>query len=102
MPQRKHCIHRMSRCTRSLVLFFRTLVIAVSLLSASALSERFNLRAFGGKGDNRTLNTLAFEAAVAAIREVGGGQLYVPSGTWLTTGFALTSNMSLFLEVTLS
>ena len=35
---------------------------------------------------------------MAAIKAAGGGELYVPPGVWLTTGFALTSHMSLFLE----
>ena len=60
--------------------------------------QRFDLRDFGAKGDGSSLNTGAFEAAVAAIRSAGGGQLYVPPGTWVTTGFALASHMSLFLE----
>ena len=35
---------------------------------------------------------------MAAIKAAGGGELYVPPGVWLTTGFALTSHMSVFLE----
>ena len=60
--------------------------------------QRFDLRQYGGKAGGEALNTAAFEAAVAAIKKAGGGELYVPPGVWLTTGFALTSHMSLFLE----
>ena len=60
--------------------------------------KRFDLSKYGAKGDGTTLNTGAFEAAVAAIKAAGGGELYVPPGVWLTTGFALTSHMSLFVE----
>jgi polygalacturonase len=60
--------------------------------------QRFDLSKFGGKGDGVTLNTDAFTAAVAAIKAAGGGELYVGKGVWMTTGFALTSHMSLFLE----
>jgi polygalacturonase len=60
--------------------------------------QRFDLTSFGGKPGGEFLNTAAFEAAVAAIKTAGGGELYVPAGRWLTTGFALTSHMSLFLE----
>ena len=35
---------------------------------------------------------------MAAIKANGGGQLYVPPGVYLTTGFALTSHMSLFID----
>ena len=57
----------------------------------------YDLREFGGVGDGRTLNTAAFEAAVAAISERGGGRLTVPAGRWLTAPFNLTSHMTLFL-----
>ncbi|XAR67215.1 hypothetical protein NMG60_11013693 [Bertholletia excelsa] len=60
----------------------------------------FNLSDFGGIGDGVTLNTDAFERAMAAISKLGkkgGGQLNVPAGTWLTAPFNLTSHMTLFL-----
>ena len=85
--------------------------VALLLLSAGArtaappsrLAEldipatRFDLRDYGGD-PAAALNTAAFEKAVAAIAAAGGGQLYVPPGRWTTTGFALASHMSLFLE----
>ncbi|XP_073010801.1 probable polygalacturonase [Typha latifolia] len=60
----------------------------------------YNLTDFGGVGDGRTLNTEAFERAVAAISRLakkGGGQLNVLPGRWLTAPFNLTSHMTLFL-----
>ncbi|KAG6520894.1 probable polygalacturonase [Zingiber officinale] len=60
----------------------------------------FNLCDFDAVGNGRTLNTKAFERAVAAIAELGergGGQLDVPAGVWLTAPFNLTSHMTLFL-----
>ncbi|KAK6914665.1 Glycoside hydrolase, family 28 [Dillenia turbinata] len=60
----------------------------------------FNLTDFGGVGDGVTLNTEAFERAVAAISKLGkkgGGQLNVQAGLWLTAPFNLTSHMTLFL-----
>lgn len=60
----------------------------------------FNLTDFGGVGDGVTVNTAAFERAVAAIAKLGkrgGGQLNVPAGQWLTAPFNLTSHMTLFL-----
>lgn len=58
----------------------------------------FNLTAFGARPGGAFNNARAFEAGVEAVKGAGGGELYVPSGIWLTTGFALTSHMSLFLE----
>ncbi|KAJ0981095.1 hypothetical protein J5N97_009350 [Dioscorea zingiberensis] len=60
----------------------------------------FNLTDFGGVGDGTTLNTEAFERAVAQIARLGsqgGGQLNVQPGVWLTAPFNLTSHMTLFL-----
>nr|XP_010924850.1 probable polygalacturonase [Elaeis guineensis] len=55
---------------------------------------------FGGVADGRTLNTAAFQRAVAEIerrRAANGTLLYVPPGVWLTGPFNLTSHMTLFL-----
>lgn len=55
---------------------------------------------FGGVGDGRTLNTVAFRKAIKRIEKMksrGGTQLYIPSGVWLTGCFNLTSHMTLFL-----
>uniref|UniRef100_A0A0C9S615 TSA: Wollemia nobilis Ref_Wollemi_Transcript_12193_2100 transcribed RNA sequence n=1 Tax=Wollemia nobilis TaxID=56998 RepID=A0A0C9S615_9CONI len=61
-----------------------------------------SIRRFGAVGDGKTLNTKAFQAAVSAIRQAnqkrtGGVLLYVPTGTWLTGSFNLTSHMTLYL-----
>ena len=58
----------------------------------------FNLTLFGAKGDNATLNTKAFEAAVARVEAAGGGTLVVPRGAFRTGPFNLTSHMTLFLD----
>jgi polygalacturonase len=50
----------------------------------------YDLREFGAVGDGRTVNTVAFESAIAAIAVRGGGRLTVPAGRWLTTPFNLT------------
>jgi hypothetical protein len=62
-----------------------------------ASSPVYDLKEFGAIGDGRTVNTAAFEAAVAAIAQRGGGRLTVPAGRWLTAPFNLTSHMTLFL-----
>ena len=52
----------------------------------------------GALGDNATLNTRAFEQAVAKVRQAGGGTLYVPDGTFITAPFNFTSHMTLYLS----
>jgi polygalacturonase len=61
-------------------------------------AARFNLLDYGAKGDGKTLNTEAFNSAVAAIAKAGGGHLIVPAGTFKTLPFVLTSHMDLHLE----
>ncbi|KAJ9139845.1 hypothetical protein P3X46_030542 [Hevea brasiliensis] len=59
------------------------------------------LTQFGGVGDGKTLNTKAFQSAIANLSQYGsdgGAQLIVPPGKWLTGSFNLTSHFTLFLQ----
>jgi len=51
-----------------------------------------------GKGDGQTLNTDAFDKAIAELSARGGGQLNVPPGKWLTGPIKLRSHINLHLE----
>jgi polygalacturonase len=51
-----------------------------------------------GAGDGVTLNTAAFEKAIATLEETGGGRLVVPPGIWLTGPVRLRSKIDLHLE----
>ncbi|KAL6528855.1 hypothetical protein OROMI_029031 [Orobanche minor] len=56
---------------------------------------------FGGVGDGRASNTAAFRRAMEYMdrfKGVGGTQLNVPNGRWLTGSFNLTSDFTLFLD----
>ncbi|KAA8531077.1 hypothetical protein F0562_005786 [Nyssa sinensis] len=56
---------------------------------------------FGGIGDGKTSNTVAFRLAIRHMQsfaEKGGAQLNVPRGRWVTGSFNLTSNFTLFLQ----
>lgn len=57
----------------------------------------FTLTDFGGVGDGRTLNTTAFEKAIASVHRSGGGHLIVPKGVFRTLPFVLCSNLDLHL-----
>src|ERR1041385_4513057 len=57
-----------------------------------------NITNYGGNGDGQTLNTMAFEKAIAALAEKGGGTLNVPPGIWLTGPIKFHSNINLHLE----
>jgi polygalacturonase len=58
----------------------------------------FDIRAFGAVPDGRTINTRAFDSALAACAAAGGGTVLVPPGTWLTGPIQLTSNVCLRIE----
>ncbi|KAF3793216.1 putative polygalacturonase [Nymphaea thermarum] len=67
----------------------------------SCRAHRASIKDFGGVGDGSTSNTKAFRDAVAHLSQFsaqGGALLYVPPGRWLTGGFNLTSNFTLFLD----
>ncbi len=51
----------------------------------------------GGVGDGVTLNTAAFENAIAALDEKGGGRLVVPAGVWYTGPIVMRDNIELHL-----
>ncbi|XP_050221078.1 probable polygalacturonase [Mercurialis annua] len=56
---------------------------------------------FGGVGDGKTLNTKAFQTAIANLSQYakdGGAELIVPPGKWLTGSFNLTSYFTLFIH----
>jgi len=53
---------------------------------------------YGGVSDGRSLNTQAFEKAMADLESKGGGTLIVPSGVWFTGPIVFRSNINLHLE----
>jgi len=53
---------------------------------------------YGGIGDGVYLNTKAFNQAVNALSQKGGGTLNVPGGIWLTGPITLKSNINLHLD----
>ena len=58
----------------------------------------FQLTDFGAVGDGHTMNTAAFQKAVAAVARAGGGRIVVPSGIFRTGPFALCSSLDLHLD----
>ncbi len=62
-------------------------------------ATRASLADFGAVGDGATLNTDAFDRALSALAEKGGGTLVVPPGIWFTGPIRLRSHVNLHLEV---
>lgn len=80
----------------------RAVDLPEAVRTASALpripDRTFLLTDFGAVGDGRTLETIAFRNAVAAVEKAGGGRLVVPKGVFRTLPLALCSNLDLHLE----
>jgi polygalacturonase len=53
----------------------------------------FDVREFGARGDGKTINTQAIQAAVDACAKAGGGKVVVPAGKFLSGPIMLKSNM---------
>ena len=57
----------------------------------------FDVRDFGGVSDGKTVNTTAFQQAIDACHEAGGGRVLCGPGTWVTGCVELKSNVELYL-----
>lgn len=63
----------------------------------TAAADKYDVRAFGAKGDGKALDTDAFNKAIAAAATTGGGTVVVPVGSYLCYSIHLKSNVELFL-----
>jgi polygalacturonase len=57
-----------------------------------------NVRDFGAKGDGQIKDTVAIQQAIDRCNVLGGGEVIVPAGNYLTGAIALRSNVLLRLE----
>ena len=53
---------------------------------------------FGAVGNGLVNNADAFQQAISAMSDVGGGKVIVPRGIWMTGPMVLSSNINLHLE----
>ncbi len=81
-------------------------LFGLALLLTSALGCRtmhpgrtaYNVRAFGAKGDGKTLDHPAINRAIDAAARAGGGTVVVPPGVYLCGSIHLQSNIHLEIE----
>ncbi len=78
---------------KTFVLFFAILATA----SLQAASTDVNVRDFGAKGDGKTLDSPAINAAIEHCAQQGGGTVVLPAGNYLSGSIHLKSNIELHL-----
>jgi polygalacturonase len=57
-----------------------------------------NITDFGAVEGGQVLNSNAFEDAIEAVSQKGGGKVVIPAGIWLTGPIILKSNLELYTE----
>lgn len=66
--------------------------------SAADLGTKiYNVRDYGAKGDGKTVDTAALQAAIDACNKDGGGTVLIPSGTFVIGTTELKSNVTLHI-----
>jgi len=84
--------------------FFMALCFALTVSAGDspkptpAKRAEFDVRAFGAKGDGKTLDTAAIQKALDACGQAGGGTVHLPAGTYLSKPFTLRTKTTLFLD----
>jgi hypothetical protein len=73
-------------------------ITAFLMIAASAAAADFNVKDYGAKGNGKQMNTDAFNKAVVACSNAGGGRVIVPAGVWLTGTVMMQDNVELHLE----
>ena len=73
------------------------LAIPASAENAADGARTYNVRDFGARGDGKTLDTAAVQAAIDACARDRGGTVVVPAGDFLVGTVELKSNVTLHL-----
>src|SRR5260370_3343482 len=68
------------------------------LQTGSKATSGFDVRAFGAKGDGKTLDSPAINKAIDAAASEGGGTVHFPAGTYRSFSIHLQSNVALHLD----
>ena len=72
--------------------------LTVGARGATGGAKAFDARAYGARGDGRTLDTPAVNRAIDAAAAAGGGTVLFPAGVYLCFSIRLKSNITLYLD----
>ncbi len=76
----------------------QTVILFVCAASCFAQLKSYDITAYGGVGDGKTINTKALQSAIDACSAAGGGDVSVPTGIFLIGTVYLKSNVHLNLQ----
>lgn len=62
------------------------------------MARQFNVKDFGAVGDGKTIDTAAIQAAINAAADAGGGEVYIPSGTYIVNGDGRPAHGALMIK----
>lgn len=74
------------------------LMTIMTVMGLWASNGYYNVKDYGAKGDGKTTDSNAINAAIEAAAEKGGGTVFLPAGTYLSYSIRLKSNISLYLD----
>src|ERR1019366_1221322 len=67
-------------------LYIVALLCAVRLAGAAPIPDAYSVRDFGAHADRKTGDTAAFQKALDAAGQAGGGVVYAPRGNYFFAG----------------
>ncbi len=74
------------------------MIMGLMLTNALCANGMYDVRDYGAKGDGHTLDHKAINKAIDACVADGGGQVFVPAGTYLCGSIHLRSHVELHLS----
>jgi len=82
-------------------LFYWICLLLLTSMAANGQDSKpatYDVRAFGAKGDGKSLDTGAINRAIETAAAGGGGMVRFPAGSYLTFSIHLKSNITLYLD----
>lgn len=66
--------------------------------ASSVTAAAFNVKAYGAKGDGKSLDSPAINRAIDGAAKAGGGTVFFPAGTYRCFSIHLQSHVALYLD----
>ena len=74
------------------------ILLTLLVQATQAATGVYDVRQYGARGDGKTLDHTAINKAIEAATHDGGGQVYLPAGTYLCGSIRMKSNIDLHLS----